>query len=95
MERGDGSDYVHGLDLRSPQAACSRSEGGTPALWKITRWSETANGSLVLSEIGTTAERPNTAAKNHKGLFSEASEAQGRVFESLRAHHFSDKKVLV
>jgi hypothetical protein len=34
---------------------------------KTTRWSETANGSLVLSEIGTTAERPTHAAKNQKG----------------------------
>ncbi len=29
-------------------------------------WAETANGSLVLSEIGTTAERPTHAAKNQK-----------------------------
>ncbi len=27
-----------------------------------------ANGSLVLSEIGTTAERPTHAAKNQKGF---------------------------
>src|SRR5215471_18818126 len=33
---------------------------------KTTRWSETANGSLVLSEIGTTAERPTHAEKNLK-----------------------------
>ena len=33
---------------------------------KTTRWSETANGSLVLSRIGTTAERPTHAAKNQK-----------------------------
>jgi hypothetical protein len=26
----DGSDHVHRLDLRSPQAPCSRPEGGSP-----------------------------------------------------------------
>ncbi len=31
VERGDGSDHVHRLDLRSPQTACSRPEGGPPA----------------------------------------------------------------
>jgi hypothetical protein len=35
-------------------------------LFKTTRWSEAANGSLVLSEIGTTAERPTHAAKDQK-----------------------------
>jgi hypothetical protein len=33
---------------------------------KTARWSATANGSLVLSEIGTTAERPTHAAKRPK-----------------------------
>ena len=37
-------------------------------LCKTTRWSATANGSLVLSEIGTTAERPTHAAKNQKRI---------------------------
>ena len=37
-------------------------------LFKTTRWSATANGSLVLSEIGITAERPTHAAKNQKGF---------------------------
>src|SRR6266852_3596518 len=31
VERGDGSDHVYGVDLRLPQATCSRPEGGTPA----------------------------------------------------------------
>src|SRR5208282_6883764 len=31
VERGDGSDYVYGLDLRPSQAACSGPEGGAPA----------------------------------------------------------------
>src|SRR5260370_7316854 len=31
VERGDGSDHVHRLYLRSPQTACSRPEGGPPA----------------------------------------------------------------
>ena len=31
VERGDGSDDVHRLDLRSPQAACCHSEGRAPA----------------------------------------------------------------
>jgi transposase len=31
VERGDGSDYVHGVDLRPSQAAGSGPEGGTPA----------------------------------------------------------------
>ena len=35
-------------------------------LFKTTRGSETANGSLVLSEIGTTAEKPTHPAKNQK-----------------------------
>src|ERR1700746_3896946 len=38
----------------------------TPSSVKTTRWSETANGSLVLSRIGATAERPTHAAKNQK-----------------------------
>jgi len=37
-------------------------------LFKTTRWSETANGSLVLSEIGTTAKRPTHAARDQKGF---------------------------
>jgi hypothetical protein len=37
-------------------------------LCKTTRGSETANGSLVLSAIGITAERPTHAAKNQKGF---------------------------
>src|ERR1700677_4020652 len=28
VERGDGSDHVHGLDLRSSPATCGRAEGG-------------------------------------------------------------------
>src|SRR5580698_10130687 len=31
VERGDGSDDVHRLDLRSPQAACCHAEGRAPA----------------------------------------------------------------
>jgi hypothetical protein len=41
---------------------------------KTTRWSETANGSLVLIE--TTAERPTPAAKNPKELHLRSSEAR-------------------
>ena len=37
-------------------------------LFKTTRWSETANGSLVLYEIGTTTERSTHAARNQKEL---------------------------
>jgi hypothetical protein len=36
VERGDGSDHVHGLDLRSPQTTCCRSEGGAPADAEVT-----------------------------------------------------------
>src|SRR3984885_16268175 len=31
VERGDGSDDVHGLDLRSSQTSCGRAEGGASA----------------------------------------------------------------
>src|SRR5579862_3814727 len=31
VERGNGSDDVHRLDLRSSQATCRHSEGGAPA----------------------------------------------------------------
>ena len=41
-------------------------------LFKTTRWSETANGSLVLSEIGTTAARPTHAAKNPERTYTRA-----------------------
>ena len=30
VECGDGSDHVHGLDLRSSPAPCCRAEGGAP-----------------------------------------------------------------
>ena len=43
---------------------------------KTTRWSETANGSLVLSEIETTAERPTHAAKNRTVLHLRSSRAR-------------------
>src|SRR5882762_682094 len=49
-------------------------------LFKTTRWSETANGSLVLYEIGTTAERPTHAAKNQKNLHPRSSEARRESF---------------
>jgi transposase len=31
VERSDGSDHVHGLDLRSSQTTCCRAEGGASA----------------------------------------------------------------
>src|SRR5258705_10874492 len=54
-------------------------------LFKTTRWSETANGSLVLSEIGTTAEKPTHAAKNQKE-FTPAllRSASGELLPSLQ-----------
>src|SRR6204780_2243652 len=35
---------------------------------KTTRWSETANGSLVLSRIGTAAEKPHTRSEESKRI---------------------------
>src|SRR6267154_4952832 len=49
-------------------------------LFKTTRWSETANGSLVLSERGTTAERPTHAVRNQKNLHPRSSQARQESF---------------
>ncbi len=65
----------HPTGRRSASSGCSRwlvsrlaGEHQRNLLFKTARWSETANGSLVLSGIGTTAERPTHAAKNQKGF---------------------------
>jgi hypothetical protein len=60
-------------------------------LFKTTRWSETANGSLVLYEIGTTAERPTHAAKNQKRIYTRAPPKRaGRAFALLtKTYHGS------
>ena len=60
-------------------------------LFKTTRWSETANGSLVLSEIGTTAERPTRAAKKPERNYTRAPpERVGRAFALLtKTYHGS------
>src|SRR5579862_5014101 len=50
---------------------------------KTTRGSETANGSLVLSHIGTAAERPTHAAKIRKNLHPRSSAARRESFCSL------------
>src|SRR5258707_15474784 len=55
-------------------------------LFKTTRWSETANGSLVLSEIGTTAERPTHAAKKQKEFTPRSSAARRESFCPLDKH---------
>jgi hypothetical protein len=48
---------------------------------KTTRWSETANGSLVLSEIGTTAEKPNARGEGiKKNLHPRSSVARQESF---------------
>src|SRR6266478_1400461 len=60
-------------------------------LFKTTRWSEAANGSLVLYEIGTTAERPTHAAKNQKRIYTRAPPKRaGRAFALLtKTYHGS------
>src|SRR5258708_35923034 len=60
-------------------------------LFKTTRWSETANGSLVLSEIGTTAARPTHAARNQKEFCTRAPPKRvGRAFALLtKTYHGS------
>src|SRR6267378_959819 len=64
---------VNPTGRRSASSGCSRwlvsrlaGKHKLNLLFKTTRWSETANGSLVLSKIGTTAERPTHAARNQE-----------------------------
>ena len=55
----------------------------TPSSVKTTRWSETANGSLVLSRIGTPAESPRTRRRIRKNLHPRSSAARRESFGPL------------
>jgi hypothetical protein len=61
---------------------------------KTTRWSKTANGSLVLSEIGTTAEKPNARGEGSERSYTRAPPKRVRRAFALLTKTYHGSRVI-